>query len=134
MSKSNGYGQLGFSIGGKHFHFESHKIAWISFKREFPPNGLNVLHNCIANPACCNPNHLRLGTQFDNVQDMFNQKRNPKRTGENNGQSKLTVEQVTEIRAKYSAGNTSYRKLAREFGMSSGHICHIVTMRNWKHV
>lgn len=34
-----------------------------------PPGGLkNALHSC-DNPPCCNPNHLRWGTQKDNVSD-----------------------------------------------------------------
>ncbi len=32
------------------------------------PSGMNVLHEC-DNPSCCNPNHLFLGTQIDNVAD-----------------------------------------------------------------
>ena len=30
--------------------------------------GLNVLHVC-DNALCCNPNHLYLGTQIDNIKD-----------------------------------------------------------------
>lgn len=31
---------------------------------------LQVLHEC-DNPICCNPSHLFLGTQKDNIQDMI---------------------------------------------------------------
>ena len=37
-------------------------------------NGLSVLHLCDTR-ACVNPNHLFLGTQIDNVEDMWNKDR-----------------------------------------------------------
>lgn len=33
------------------------------------PAGMNVLHRC-DNPACCNPDHLWLGSQIENIADM----------------------------------------------------------------
>jgi hypothetical protein len=35
-----------------------------------PPDGMAVMHTCDV-PACCNPAHLRLGTQGDNVRDAL---------------------------------------------------------------
>ena len=35
---------------------------------DIPPPSVKCLHSC-DNPVCVNPDHLRWGTQFDNVQD-----------------------------------------------------------------
>lgn len=60
-----GYGS--FRIGKSARY--SHRIAW-ELSNGHISNGLRVLHKC-DNPVCCNPMHLFLGTQADNVKDML---------------------------------------------------------------
>ena len=50
--------------------------------------------------------------------------------GENNPSSKLTMEQVVEIREKYSPGSYSYGMLASEYGVSKTTIINIEKNRN----
>ena len=57
----------GFWLDGRMRY--AHRVAWEVFVGEIPP-GMNVLHRC-DNPPCCNPDHLFLGTQKDNVHDMM---------------------------------------------------------------
>lgn len=74
--KNYGYGQT--SIGGRYSPYRSlysHRVAWIITMRRNIPDGLMVLHSCIGNRACCNPAHLYLGDQFDNMKDMHRQGR-----------------------------------------------------------
>jgi hypothetical protein len=62
------------------------------------PEGLQVNHRC-DNAFCCNPEHLYLGTQLDNMQDRVKAGRyKGLNAGESNPQHKLTDAQVNDIR------------------------------------
>jgi hypothetical protein len=59
----SGYGCL------QHTQFRTtraHRIAWALWRGD--PGALGVLHRCDVK-LCCNPRHLFLGTQKDNIQD-----------------------------------------------------------------
>lgn len=96
--------------------------------------GVCVLHTC-DNPGCVNPAHLYLGTQKDNAKDR--QQRNRNRAfdrsfkGEANGASKLTAEQVIEIR---KTTDVSHSTLAQRFGVSRATIGDIKRRKIWKHI
>lgn len=60
---SDGYGSIRYN--GK--TWRTHRLAYTAFKEPIP-KGLHVLHSCDT-PACCNPEHLSLGTHQDNMRD-----------------------------------------------------------------
>ena len=62
---------------------------WEAFNGEPIPEGKIILHSC-DNPSCVNPNHLRVGTWGENMQDRSDRMRN---VGGKHGQ-KLTKEQI----------------------------------------
>jgi tmRNA-binding protein len=86
---------------------------------------MEVLHKC-DNPACVNPEHLFLGSQKDNVDDMISKNR---RRG---GRLILTKEQVAEIRRMYETKEYSLHDLSLLFPVSKSQIFRIVSRENWK--
>jgi len=112
----------------------AHRFVWTIVFGEIP-EGLCVCHKC-DNKGCVNPNHLFLGTQKDNIQDMISKGRRGKcgtkkgsNVGERHHNAKLTNEQVLEIvRLK---GEHTERNLGYMFGVHSSTISMIHTGRNW---
>lgn len=74
LSKADkGYGQIMVRTNGQRRPLGTHRVAW-EVTHGSIPDGLWVLHSC-DNPPCCNPSHMRLGTNADNVADMIARKR-----------------------------------------------------------
>lgn len=124
----NGYGQ--FWTGSN--LTPAHRYAYFLVHGPIPPK-MVVLHSC-DNPRCCNPAHLSLGTQQDNVDDMLRKGRNNQAKGEKQRNAKFTTEKIRQIREMYATGNYSQSELARQFNVSKPNIRSIVLRLTWKHV
>lgn len=129
-------GGYGYFVTKKPRHEYAHRYSWFLANGEIP-DGLLVLHHCDVR-GCVNPDHLFLGTQRDNIHDMISKgrqmdytKRTPReQKGSRNSMSKLTEDQVAEIRARRASGEGPVA-LAREFGITYGNIWKILTGRSW---
>ena len=91
-----------------------------------------VLHSC-DNKLCCNPRHLRLGTQADNVADMHARGRNGQPKGETHSNAKLNDDAVREIR-RLLAGGVRQREIAAAYGVAPQQISEIKLDKAWRHV
>lgn len=103
------------------------------------PKGMQVLHKCDIKP-CVRPDHLFLGTQSDNIRDMYKKGRyvekrprdyGPK--GENHHKAKLTTQQVLEIRELHKSG-ISQKEIASRYETGETNIWFIVHNLSWKHI
>ena len=92
-----------------------------------------AMHACDT-PACCNPAHIAIGTQADNMADRDAKGRNNQPKGEANGEAKLTEVEVIEIRERYAAGGIYQKQLAAEYGVDRSRISYIVLRKNWAHL
>ena len=102
MHRAGGYGHI--NINGKDLRV--HRVVW-EFENGPIPEGLHVLHNCYRGKhGCCNPDHLRLGTHKENMNDHDC-------TGDRNGMARVPDDIVVDIVKRYRRGETQ-RALARE--------------------
>lgn len=95
---------------------KAHIRAYEAWKGPIPA-GAKVLHSCPGgdNPGCCNPDHLRTGTQADNMRDMAvrgrsNTGRRKYMEGGGNPNVRLTESQVLRIRELHAGGRIPLRR------------------------
>lgn len=69
----DGYGHIHEWRGGRRRLIKVHRLVYRETVGELPDH-LLVRHSC-DNPPCCNPEHLLIGTQADNVNDMVERHR-----------------------------------------------------------
>lgn len=79
--------------------------------------------------------NLVWGTHGDNTQDAIRNGKHinpPTKMGSENGNSKLSIANVLEIR--YKAGKESNGELAKRFGVNTTCIGRIIKRQRWKHI
>jgi hypothetical protein len=144
--------------------FQTHRLAYELSGELITLEKPWVLHSC-DNTACCRPSHLFAGNGLDNAQDRDLKKRGKWLSGDENasrkhpenmahgknngahthpekvnrgsdvGNSKLTDEKVSKIRAALRSGiKKTQSQLASEFGVDQTTISLIKIGKIWKHV
>lgn len=112
----------------------AHRISY-ELKVGKIPKGMEVLHKC-DNPACCNPKHLFVGTQRDNVVDCVNKGRANRQKGSQRRNSKITESIVRICRALFKPHSRRFGAyaLARKYGIGGANMLNIVKGNAWRHV
>lgn len=91
-----------------------------------------VLHKC-DNPPCCNPSHIWVGTNRENVADMDAKGRrviNPL-IGSQHWNARLTEQEVASLRFRFLMGEPRWQ-LAVTAGITAGHLNRILSRACWR--
>lgn len=121
--KCAGYGRFHLTAG----LFVTHRIAYYLTYGE--PGPYLVLHKCNT-PLCCNPNHLFLGDQFDNMQQKVREGR-MNYIGQANGQALFYNSDIIKIRERSKNGETN-ASIARSLNTSGTVISDILNGKSYR--
>jgi len=122
---NNGYGSMSFY--GK--MMSTSQVAWY-LKTGFISK-LHIRHTC-DNRICVNPSHLIEGTHQDNMNDRDSRNRNPK--GTKHGRSKLSDQQVLDIKRLCLNEKFGVKQIAAKYGVDRSTISLIRDGKIWKHL
>lgn len=127
-AKRNGYGTISFDGKG----IKAHRFSWQLHNNKKIPEGLCILHSC-DNRCCVNPKHLSLGTQKENIHQMFERGRANTQKGEGAGRSKLKVADVLFIYKEAHRNKIKKQELAIQFNVTTRTIYDIKIGKSWSH-
>lgn len=128
LRNTKNYGVFSFTEGGSR---SSHRVSY-AIANGLVPAGMLVCHKCDNRP-CCNPDHLFLGTNDDNMADAARKGRRGLGRGDHNFRAKLTEEKAKEALSEYRAGATQ-TALQKKYGLAPATVHDLVHGINWKHL
>lgn len=133
---STGYGRFWVCRSGAVTPILAHRLAFYLANHVDP--GLSFVCHACDNKPCCNPAHLQLGSNSDNIRDAITRGlKSPSGgvlPGERNGFAKLNAETVLTIRRTYAEGGTTARRLAAQYGIAKSHVLRILHGEVWRHL
>lgn len=125
------YRKYGAFRGDNKVTYKAHR--WIfEFTNGPIRDGFCVMHKC-DNPSCVNPDHLSIGTQLDNMRDMYGKKRANPPKGAKHSKAFLSENEVIKIRTLVSTG-LSQKEVSKTMKIPYNTLHGIVRRRTWKHL
>jgi hypothetical protein len=121
---------IGSRVDGSRRELFAYRVAYYAHHGTWPIPV--AMHTC-DNPICCNPAHIRAGTQADNLRDMYAKGRNRDDRGERHPRAIMTERDVCECRRSYQCGIT-IAELARKHGVVWQTMRAAVRGRSWAHL
>lgn len=130
-----GYKVCSLSINGFLKSFKIHRLVALTFIAN-PENKPEVNHKD-GNKQNNHVDNLEWNTSSENQLHAYKNNLTPRNKalkGEASNFSKLTEQQVLEIRDKYIPRKYTREMLAKEYNISSSNISYIINRVNWKHI
>ena len=131
--RKDGYLVVSLHLRGKQTQFYVARLVANAFLPEKGPTDTVVRH-LNDDPSDNRPCNLAWGTYSDNTNDAVRNGKWRAPKGTAHGRSKLTDDQVLEIRRMYATGEFTQQELAVRFGVSRRTIGYIVARHHWKHI
>jgi hypothetical protein len=138
LAKQGGYGRVRIKTAkGYKSYLVSRLIAYDSgllanLEYKGHGSGTTVRHIC-DNPKCCNPTHLTIGTQKDNIRDMLNRGRHRAPKGASASLAKLTESDIPVIRNLHNEMLMTKKDIAKIYGVSDAAVGYIIRGKTWRH-
>lgn len=122
-----GYGHTRIERNGRPVGTNAHRAIYQLLHGDLPSN-VFVRHDC-NNPPCCNPRHLRPGSQVENMADRKSHGAGYAKGGESPSAISVSDETVAAVRAAYRPGvkGRGQHAIAGQFGLSRTTVQRIVT-------
>ena len=132
-----GYGRIDFFESGKVIPKRAHRVMY-EYSVGPIPEGKFILHKC-DNRKCVNPEHLYVGTQADNMNDVKTRKRGigikNRRHSEKSHLAVLRDDQVRELRRRVSSGQPiadAHREMTLPISLCGAR--KIIANKVWRHL
>lgn len=129
---ATGYGRVRLAFApGINF---AHRLSYFVANGPFDLS-LRVCHRCDV-PSCVNPEHLWLGTQRDNIDDMLRKQRQRggRSKGEDHSQARLTNADVRQMRQLRRETAMPFKNIAELFGVSPMTAYRACKGQSWSHL
>lgn len=126
---SNGYGRINIKKGSSSL---VHRRAWELKNGKINDRKLFVCHKCDV-PMCWNVDHLFIGTNQDNVNDMVAKSRQQRLCGSKKWIAKLSEADIHIIRKRLTLRHLN-TEIAKDYNVDARTISNVKRNITWRHV